>query len=101
MPCYRVEGFFARARGLLGTVPGHLASGTVLVFADCASLHTVGMAYPLDIAFLDHRGRVEQVHRGVPPGRVLRCPGAKTALEREATSLPWFEVGEEVALIEQ
>lgn len=96
VPCRRADGFLARAAGLLGTSSGYLAPGETLVFVSCSSLHTFGMAYPLDLAFLDHAGRVLSAQRNVLPGRVLRCRGAATALEREASDLPWVVVGDEV-----
>lgn len=96
VPCRRVDGFFARVVGLLGTNSGYLAPGEVLVFTRCSSLHTFGMAYPLDIAFLDHDGCVLSTQRHVLPGRVLRCRGAATALEREASDSPWVAVGDDI-----
>jgi uncharacterized membrane protein (UPF0127 family) len=39
------------------------------------------MRFALDLLFLDGAGRVIELRRGVPPRRVLRCPGAVALLE--------------------
>jgi uncharacterized membrane protein (UPF0127 family) len=39
------------------------------------------MRFPLDLLFLDGEGGVLELHRGVPPGRFIRCPGAMAVLE--------------------
>jgi len=56
-------------------------AGEGLLIPDCRSVHTFGMRFPLDILFLDDEERVLELRRGVPPGRVLRCPGAMAVLE--------------------
>src|SRR3954470_245382 len=57
--------------------PGH-----ALLIPDCRSVHTFGMRFPLDVVFLDSRGRALRVVRGVRPRRVLVCRGAFAVLER-------------------
>jgi uncharacterized protein len=59
-----------------------------LLFPDCRSVHTFGMRFPLDIAFLDERGRPVRVERNVRPGRVLFCRGASAVLETPASPPP-------------
>ena len=54
-----------RLRGLAGRRP----DSTVMVFPRCRDVHTLTMRHPLDVAFLDRRGRVIAVHRLVLPGR--------------------------------
>ena len=112
LSCRLVMGFFGRLRGLLGTKPGaHFERGILL--ANCASVHTNGMAYPIDIAFLDaspclprrsesifangeacQAARVMAVHRNVEPGKVVSCSGAQATIEREARMCAqWLHAG--------
>lgn len=84
-----------RIAGLLVSRP----DGCVLLLAPCKSVHTFGMASPLDLAFVDREGRVVKTVRAVPPGRVVRCRGSCGVLERQ--SLPqemWYRVGEELKI---
>lgn len=93
MDCFWMLGFFQRLRGLLGTFPGQ-ATGSALVFEHTHSLHTLGMRYPIDVAFLDGDGRVVMSERAVRPGRVRFCRQGLTAVEREASASPWFILGD-------
>ena len=63
-------GFLQRARGLLLRPP--LAANEALLLPGCASVHTVGMRYALDVVFLD------------PLGRIASQPGAAAVLELSA-----------------
>jgi uncharacterized membrane protein (UPF0127 family) len=56
-------------------------AGPGLLFPRCASVHTFGMRFALDLFFLDREGRVVYVRRRVPPRRVVWCPGARNVLE--------------------
>ena len=90
--------FAARMRGLLGVMPGNELAEGVLVLAPCRSVHTVGMAFALDIAFVSSEGRVLASQRQVPPGRFLKRRGAAAVLERRSCKCPWYEPGEFVSL---
>lgn len=85
--------FWLRLRGLVGRgrADGPLATGGLcLLFPRCSSVHTFGMALPLDLAFIDASGKVLRAERSVPPLRIRSCPGAHAALERRARpDLPW------------
>jgi uncharacterized membrane protein (UPF0127 family) len=74
--------FFQRLRGLLARRRCWLGEHGVLAIAPCDSIHTWGMAYPIDVAFLDSRGRVLLSRRALPARARLRCPGAAFVLER-------------------
>jgi uncharacterized membrane protein (UPF0127 family) len=39
------------------------------------------MQFPLDLFWVDDRGDVVRVDRGVPPWRVRRCPRARCVIE--------------------
>lgn len=56
-------------------------AGPGLLIPRCAAVHTFGMRFPLDLAFLDREGGVLLRLRSVPPRRVLRCRGADAVLE--------------------
>ena len=73
----------AKLCGLLFAKP----DGRLLVMLSCHDIHTFGMSYPIDVAFLDGTLRVIEAHRNVPPGRRLRCAGAWAVVER--ASAPW------------
>lgn len=68
--------------------PGH-----ALFIPDCRSVHTFGMRFPIDVAFLDEAGRVIRVERAVGPRRVLLCRGAFAVLEARAGEIGRFSVG--------
>jgi len=70
----------SRFVGLLGTAS--IADGEGLWIAPCRGVHTLGMRYPIDVAFLDARGVVVGILAELPPNRVGRVfRGARGALE--------------------
>jgi uncharacterized protein len=77
-------GFRARLLGL-SRLERRLA-GPGLLIPCCASVHTFGMRFALDLLFLDAEGTVLAERRGVPPGRFARCPGAAAVLEIPAAA---------------
>lgn len=93
--CRAAVGFLDRARGLLGTLPGRPLENALLL-PDCQSVHTCGMAYPIDLAFFCEDGSVARVCRNVGAWRVRGLPGAAAVAEREAGGRDWFRVGDVV-----
>ena len=85
--------------GLLGR--SELPAGHGLLIVPCRAIHTVGMRFALDLLFLDARGRIVKVARGVRPGR-LGWGGwrARTTLEAQTGWLPKLEPGERVSAAE-
>jgi uncharacterized protein len=78
--------FLSRLVGLLGT--GAIAEGEGLWIVPCRSVHTLGMRYPIDVAFLDARGVVVGTLEGLPPNRIGRVfRDARGALELRAGTL--------------
>lgn len=69
--------FFTRLRGLLGR--RSLARGEGLLLRPCRGVHTYGLGFPLDVAFLRVDGKVEAVYSALSPGQ-------RTAWHREATA---------------
>ncbi len=72
-------GFRVRLLGL-GRLPREQA-GSGLLIPRCASVHTFGMRFALDLVFLDRHGRPLSIRRGVPPRRFARQRGAAAVLE--------------------
>ena len=72
--------FRSRFAGLLGTAG--IGDGEGLWIVPCRGVHTLGMRYPIDVAFLDARGVVVGILEGLPPNRVGRVfRDARGALE--------------------
>jgi hypothetical protein len=79
------ESWWHRLRGLLARPP--MRTGEGLLLLECGSVHTVGMTYPIDVAFLDADGLVVR-NVTLGPCRVgLGGPGAVHALEVPAGRL--------------
>lgn len=78
---------------LLGLTLLELAEVDIgLLIPGCASVHTFGMRFDLDLYFLDGRGRVLAVRRRVAPRRAAWHRGADAVLE-----VPSSEGGESIA----
>jgi uncharacterized membrane protein (UPF0127 family) len=69
--------FRERGRGLRGSAVGiHQA----MLLERCRSIHTIGMRFPITVAFLDGSWRVIRVER-TPAGRITSCRRARHVLE--------------------
>jgi len=80
------DSWWSRLRGLLARPP--LRAGQGLLLLECGSVHTVGMGYSIDVAFLDVDGKVVRSIPHLAPCRVgLGGPGAVHALELPAGRL--------------
>lgn len=79
-----------KLHGLLGTGP----NAAPVMLTRCSSVHTVGMAYALDLAFVGERGEVLEVHRGVGPGSLVSCEEASCVVERPSAQGEWLASGE-------
>jgi uncharacterized membrane protein (UPF0127 family) len=56
-------------------------AGPGLLIPHCASIHSFGVRFALDVYFLDAEGGCRRVERQVPAGRILACRGAAAVLE--------------------
>jgi uncharacterized membrane protein (UPF0127 family) len=63
--------------------PGH-----ALLIPNCRSVHTFGMRFPIDVTFLDARGKALRHEHHVPPRRVLYERRAFAVLERVSPPRP-------------
>lgn len=98
--------FWDRLMGLFS----RRSSDEILLIAPCRSVHTFGMGYAIDIAFISREGRVLESYKNVPPWRLKKHPGAYAVLERRALEkdlsessdedrvVGWFEKGDEIEL---
>lgn len=79
------DGFFQRLLGMTARAPvDKRGVPIVMAFPNCRAVHTCGMPYPLDIAFIDDGGAVLELYRCVDPFRMLRSRNAVLVLERAA-----------------
>ncbi|MDR1412916.1 MAG: DUF192 domain-containing protein [Actinomycetes bacterium] len=101
MNIHVTQHYFERLRGLLGTNPEQLPF-EALCINPCKGVHTIGMRYEIDLAWLDRRWRVLKTQRRVCPGRICPAPaGTCRVLERPARHGFWLQRGEYVAVDEQ
>ena len=68
-----------RTRGLL--LRRRLRADEALLIPRCAAVHTVGLWYPLDLAFCHADGTVLAIVRGLPPWRMARHAAASQVWE--------------------
>jgi uncharacterized membrane protein (UPF0127 family) len=73
------EDFRTRLRGLAWR--DREDAGPGLLIPRCASVHTFGMRFELDVYFLGRDGKVLEVRRRVPPNRLLWRRNARKVLE--------------------
>ncbi|MFC0676566.1 DUF192 domain-containing protein [Lysobacter korlensis] len=79
--------WWPRFRGLLGRPPLARDGSQALVLTPCASVHTVGMRYPLDLVFLDRHQCVLAWREYVTPWRARACKGAVATIELHGGAL--------------
>lgn len=87
-----LSSWLARLRGLLLTD----RDAPPVLIDRCASVHTFGMSYPLDLLFLDARCRVLRSFRKVPANKVVSVRGARAVVERPSCEGPWPQAGDRV-----
>jgi hypothetical protein len=74
------DGFWSRLVGLQLRRP--LPSDAGLLMVPCNSVHTCFVRFPVDVVFLDRRGVVLAVRRGLRPWRLALGPrGSRAVLE--------------------
>lgn len=96
VPLCVLRGFAEKLVGLLWARNREEAP-TVLI-ERCCSVHTFGMAFDLDLCFIDRHMNVVRVARGVKPGRVISARDAVCVVERPAVEGPWVGRGERVRI---
>lgn len=72
---------------------------TAYLLRNCSAVHTMGMAFTLDVVFCDGAGRILQIVEGLRPFRFARHRNAQTVWELPAGAVRhWgWRVGDEIA----
>lgn len=60
---------WTRLRGLLGTSQKDFRNGRGLWIRPCRGVHTLAMAFPIDVVYLDRAGQVVHVEHDLQPWR--------------------------------
>ena len=64
------ETVWSRMRGLLGRRAEEFPSGRGLWITPSEGIHTMGMTFPIDVAYLDSEGRVIRTYHRLAPFRI-------------------------------
>ena len=87
------KGIIEKSVGLLGKKSLPIEEG--LLFERCSSIHTIGMRFSIDVAFINSRGVVLKIRLKVPPLRLVFGPvGTYYTLEASAGALSQVEKGD-------
>ncbi len=90
---YKADRFLTRLIGLLGTTEP-MSSGALYILP-ASDIHTYGMAYPIDILFLDSQGVVLKTCPVVQRNRMVKSrKSTKAVLELPAGSVEKYHIGE-------
>ena len=77
-----------RMKGLLGRSVQDFSAGKGLWLHPTQGIHTIGMAFPIDVAYLDAQGRVLKTYHQLAPFRVAAVMfRARSVLELPAGTL--------------
>lgn len=57
-------------KGLIGRSREDFASGKGMWISPSQGIHTIGMAFPIDVAYLDAGGCIVRLYHSLTPGRV-------------------------------
>ncbi len=68
--CEAADSGWERMKGLLGRSKEQFPAGKGLWLVPANSIHTIGMSFPIDVAYLDKAGRVIHLYHSLPPFRV-------------------------------
>ncbi len=70
---------WARLKGLIGRSVQDFPQGRGLWISPSQGIHTIGMSFPIDVAYLDSKGRIIKLYHRLAPFRVaglkLRAQG--------------------------
>lgn len=83
-----------RLKGLLFTDPDDITR----LLIPCHDVHTFGMRYPLDIAFISRDGKVLKVHRNVATMKRIRNRDASLVAERFSRRGEWLKEGDVIRI---
>ena len=74
--------FCRRTKGLIGRSLQEFSKGGALWIVPCDGIHTFGMRFPIDVAYLDAQGRILKIYHRLAPFRFAALSfKAKSVLE--------------------
>jgi hypothetical protein len=73
------KSFLTRLRGLLGCK--NLTDHEGILIVPCRQVHTIGMAFPIDVIFINRQGIIVKVVAGLKPYRSASAKSAFYTLE--------------------
>ena len=82
---WQADSAWERGRGLLGRASLDWNEGFWL--EPCSSVHTIGMGYALDLAFVDAQGVIRMLVQNLQPWRMAFGWGARATLEMRSGQL--------------
>jgi uncharacterized membrane protein (UPF0127 family) len=62
--------FRKRTKGLIGRSLEDFAQGGALWIVPCDGVHTFGMRFPIDVAYLDSKGQIVKIYHRLAPFRI-------------------------------
>ena len=83
-----------RLRGMLFRDPDNVTR----ILIPCRDIHTYGMRYPIDVAFISREGQVLEVHRNVSTKRRIRRKDASLVAERFSRTGDWLKEGDVIRI---
>jgi uncharacterized membrane protein (UPF0127 family) len=88
----------SRNKGLLGR--SGLGPGEGMWIVPGEAIHTFGMQFPIDLAYLDRHRRIRKVRSHVPPWRISACLTAHSVLELPSGTIceTKTQVGDELSI---
>lgn len=91
-----LQTFCKRVQGLLGTSSQQQDS---VLLQPCSSIHTFGMRYPIDVAFIDKEGIVVRTCKNLDKAHVVSDARARSVLERPSSCKAWPKAGQKLSFI--
>ncbi len=69
---YVADSLFKRCKGLLGRK--FIGRDEGLLIPKCNAIHTIGMRFPIDVVFLDEKGKIVHIKHSFPMGKIMFVP---------------------------
>ncbi|MCH8079143.1 MAG: DUF192 domain-containing protein [Proteobacteria bacterium] len=88
---------FEKMRGLLGRPP--LQKHQALLITSCASIHTFGMTYPLDLVFLNKHWQIKKIIQSLVPWRMAWSFGSCMVLEMKSGTIESLNLDTDMQLL--
>ncbi len=88
---------FERMRGLLGRPP--LQKDQALLITSCSSVHTIGMTYPIDLAFLNKDWQIKKIVKSLVPWHMAWSFGSSMVLEMPSGTIESLNLDTNMQLI--